>query len=261
MLTGARTDSRRGRVIGAGASESREGGHVREGRQIAGDRPSAVVSAMSWLRRRRTLCLALALLGLVVILFVDLLIPGYAVAAAYLVLVVFAAIALTQVTAIVIGSAGLALTLTVMATQGRMNGENLLLVWFGVLAGAGMFALVSLYNSVETLYMDQRASLERGSFLVRLVDALLPLDDPLDVEADHRPARGRTARRPPDGLLRSRRDRPAGRPQHLRAGGLVRAPGPRCVRRRPGRRGRLPGARAAGPGLRGRARRAATGDA
>ena len=155
---------------------------MREGNQIAGDRPSAVVAAMSWLRRRRTLSLTLALLGLVAILFLDVLVPGYTVAAAYLVLVVFAAIALPQGTAIVIGSAGLPLTLTVMAIQGRLDGENLLLVGFGVLAGAGMLAFVSLSNSVENVYSEQRESLERGSFLVRLVDALLPLDDPLEVE-------------------------------------------------------------------------------
>ena len=125
---------------------------MRGGSQIDGDRPSAVVAAMSWLRRRRTLCLTLALLGLVGILLVDLLVPDYAVAAAYLVLVVFAAIALPQRTAIVIGSAGLALTLVVMAVQGRMDGENLLLVGFGALAGAGMLAFVSLSNSVEKVF-------------------------------------------------------------------------------------------------------------
>ena len=97
---------------------------------------------MTWLRARPRLSLAVAVLALLVILGVDLVVPGYAIAGAYLVLVIFAAVALPQRTALVIAAVGLALTLGVMAVQDRMDTENLLLVWFGVLAGAGLFALV-----------------------------------------------------------------------------------------------------------------------
>ena len=155
---------------------------MRGGRQLAGDRPSAVVSSISWLRERRALSLSLALVGLAVVLVVDLVVPGYAIAAAYLLVVIFAAIALPRRTAVAIGSAGLVLTLVAMATQGRMGDQNLLLVGFGVLAGAGMFVLVSLHDSVESLYTEQRKRLEHESFTVRLVDALLPLPDPVEVE-------------------------------------------------------------------------------
>jgi PAS domain S-box-containing protein len=151
-------------------------------RRTAEDRPPAIVSAMSWLRVRPRLSLGLALLGLLVILLVDLVVPGYIVAGGYLVLVVFAAIALSQRAAVAISVAALALTLAVMTLQHRLTSGNLLLVWFGVLAAAGMFALVSLSNSVEALYESQRSGLRRESFLVRLVDALRPLGEPLAVE-------------------------------------------------------------------------------
>jgi PAS domain S-box-containing protein len=119
----------------------------------------------------------------VVILLVDLVVPGYAIAGAYLVLVVVAAFALPRWSAIAIAAVGLALTLATMAIQGRMNGENLLLVWFGVLAGAGVFALVAVYDSVESLFTAQQQSLQRESFLVGLVDTLRPLGEPFEVEA------------------------------------------------------------------------------
>ncbi len=155
---------------------------MRGGRQIADDHPSAVVSAMSWLRERRALSLSLALAGLAVALVVDLFVPADAIAAAYLIVIIFAAIALPRRTAVAIGSAGLVLTLVVMAAQGRMSAQNLLMVGFGVLAGAGMFVLVSLHDSVESLYTEQRKILEHESFTVRLVDALLPLPDPVEVK-------------------------------------------------------------------------------
>ena len=96
---------------------------MRKGRQIAGGRPSgAAASAMSWLRRRCRMNLAPAA-GLAVILVVDLLVAGCAVAT-YL--------------------AGPAL--------------NLAVVWLNVLAGAGMFAFVALSDGAEALYARQRES-------------------------------------------------------------------------------------------------------
>ncbi len=223
---------------------------MREGRQIADDRPSAVVSAMSWLREQRALSLSLALAGLAVVLVVDLFVPGYAIAAAYLLVIIFAAIALPRRTAVAMGSAGLVLTLVVMAAQGRMGAENLLLVGFGVLAGAGMFVLVSLHDSVESLYTEQRKRLEHESFTVRLVDALLPLPDPVGGGGHDDPAAGRAARGLADGLLRGRRDRPTGRAQRARAPGRAGGAGPRGARRRTRDGRRRPGARAAGPSRR-----------
>ena len=150
---------------------------------IDGDRPPRIASVMTWLRARPRFSLTVAVLALRVILGLDLVVPGYAIAGAYLVLVMFAAVALSQRTAVVIAAVGLVLTLVVMAMQDRVDtGDHLLLVWFGVLAGAGVFALVSLYNSVEALFQAQAVSLARGSFLVDLVDAMLPLDDPREVE-------------------------------------------------------------------------------
>ena len=161
---------------------SKEGGAAL-GRSVQVDSdPPRIASVMTWLRARPRFSLALAILALLVIFGLDLVVPGYATAGAYLVLVIFAAVALSQRTAVVIAAVGLALTLGVMAVQDRMNTENLLLVWFGVLVGAGLFALVSLYNSVETLFRRQAVHLARRSFLVDLVDAMLPLDDPREVE-------------------------------------------------------------------------------
>ena len=133
---------------------------------------------MTWLHARPRFSLTMAILALPVILGLDLVMPGYAIAGAYLVLVIFAAVALPQRTAVVIAAVGLALTLGVMAAQDRLDTENLLLVWFGVLAGAGLLALVSLYNSVEALFQAQTVHLAHRSFLVDLVDALLPVEDP-----------------------------------------------------------------------------------
>jgi PAS domain S-box-containing protein len=127
------------------------------------------------------LSLALACLGAVLVLGVDLVTSGYAIAAAYLVLVSFAAIALRLRTAVIAAAVGLALTVAVMVLQGRTDAQNLLLVWFGVLAGAGMLALVSLYTSVEELYESEHGRTVRTAFLVDLVDALLLLSDPAAV--------------------------------------------------------------------------------
>jgi PAS domain S-box-containing protein len=154
---------------------------VRGGSQIV-DRPRRVVRAITWLRARQRLSLVSALVGMAAILIVDLIVPSYAVTAAYLVVLTFAAIALPQRIALAIGATGLALTLIVMVDQNGVNVDNLLLVWFGVLAGAGVFALVSLYDSAEALFRTQEERLDRGAFLVDLVDALLPLSEPLDAE-------------------------------------------------------------------------------
>ena len=142
--------------------------------QAGVDRPPRIASVMTWLRARPRFSLTTAILALLVILGLDLVVPGYAIAGAYLVLVIFSAVALPQRTAVVMAALGLALTLGVMAAQGRLGAENLLLVWFGVLAGAGLLALVSLYNSVEALFRDQAVRLAHRSFLVDFVDALRP---------------------------------------------------------------------------------------
>jgi PAS domain S-box-containing protein len=155
---------------------------VRRGEQTSGGR-SRLHAATTWLRARPKLALALAILGIALVLCVDLVVPGYAIAAAYLVLVSFAAVVLRLRTAILVAGVTLALTLAVMVHQGRTDAQNLLLVWFGVLAGAGILSLVSLYTSVEELYVSEHARTVRNAFLVDLVDALLPLGDPAAVRA------------------------------------------------------------------------------
>ena len=75
-------------------------------------------------------------------------------------------------------------TLTVMAIQGRMDGENLLLFGFGALAGAGYARVVyPSPTASRRCYIGTGGRAWRGdpSSCV-LVDALLPLDDPLEVE-------------------------------------------------------------------------------
>ncbi len=154
---------------------------MREAAQIAGGPPSAVVGVISGLRARPRLSLGLALLGLVVILIIDVLVPGYVIAAAYLVIVIFAAIALTRRAAIAVAVAGLTLTIAVMLLQDALTAGNLLLVWFGVLAGAATFALVALYDSVESLYVEHRRREQDLGFVAELQDGLAQVTSPQDV--------------------------------------------------------------------------------
>lgn len=152
---------------------------MRGGRHTAGDRrPRATIK---WLRARPGLSLAFAGLGIILVLLVDLVVPGYAVAAAYLVLISFAAVALRLRTAAVVAIASLALAVGVMILQGRTDAQNLLLIWLGALAGAGILSLVSLYTSVEELYESEHVRTVRNAFLVDLVDTLLSLGDPIAV--------------------------------------------------------------------------------
>jgi PAS domain S-box-containing protein len=159
----------------------KDGGQVREAAQIAGGPPSAVVGAISGLRARPRLSLGLALLALVVVLIVDVLVPGYVIAAAYLVIVMFAAMALTRRAAIAVAVAGLTLTVTVMLLREDLTAGNLLLVWFGVLAGAATFALVALYDSVESLHVEQRRREQDLAFVTELQDGLAQVTSPQGV--------------------------------------------------------------------------------
>ena len=154
---------------------------MREGGRIEGAPPSPVVAAISWLRTRPRLSLGLALLALVVILVVDVLVPGYVIAAAYLPIVIFAAIALPRRVAIAVAVAGLTLTVSVMALQDALTAGNLLLVWFGVLAGVATFALVALYDSVESLYNEQKQRETDMAFITALQDELAQVTSPQDV--------------------------------------------------------------------------------
>ena len=154
---------------------------MREGGQIEDGPPSPVVAAISWLRARPRLSLGLALLALVVILVVDVLVPGYVIAAAYLVIVIFAAIALPRRTAIAIAVAGLVLTIVIMVVQDVLTAGNLLLVWFGVLAGAATFALVALYDSVDSLYREQKRRERDLAFVAELQDELALVTSPQEV--------------------------------------------------------------------------------
>jgi PAS domain S-box-containing protein len=135
---------------------------------------------MTWLRSRPRSSLALACAGLAVVLLADLAAPGYVPAAGYLVLLTFAAVALRPRPALLVAGAALALTLAVMILQERTGGENLLLVWLGVLAGAGVLALALLFSTIETLYEAESENARHIAFqadlLANVHDAVVALD-------------------------------------------------------------------------------------
>ncbi len=150
-----------------------------------------------WLRRHRKAVVALTAAGICVSFLLDLLIPGYAIAGFYLLPLMLVALALQRRAAIVlVGALCLALTVCVMVVQDRMTGQNMLLVWFGALAGAGLIALGYLYNRFDRLYERERATTARLHSLttqlqrlqeVSVLDSQRPLSELLaDVVAQAR---------------------------------------------------------------------------
>ena len=130
--------------------------------KVEGRRFPRVLRDLVWLRAHRDLVVALTIAGIAVSFILDLLIPGYAIAGFYLVPLLLVAFALGE-RRTVVGASVICLGLTVftMVLQNRANAENILLVWFGVLAGAGLIALGYLYNRFDGLYQTERATTAR----------------------------------------------------------------------------------------------------
>jgi signal transduction histidine kinase len=131
-----------------------------------------VVRWISWLRSSRRLVVVLTV-GLIAIGFaLDLAVPGYAIAGFYLIPILLAAFAFPGRYAAVVGVLALALTVLVMVLQDRVNAQNILLVWFGVLSAAGLFALAYLYNRFDQLYESERRTTSRLHVLTSQLRAL-----------------------------------------------------------------------------------------
>ena len=131
-----------------------------------------VIGWISWLRSSRILVVVLTVTLLATGLVLDLAIPGYAISGFYLVPIVLAAFALPGRYAAAVGALALALTILVMVLQDRVDPQNLLLVWFAVLAAAGLFALAYLYNRFDQLYESERRTTSRLHVLTSQLRAL-----------------------------------------------------------------------------------------
>ncbi len=127
-----------------------------------GRRFPRVLRGIVWLRVHRDLVVALTVAGIATSFILDLVIPGYAIAGFYLVPLLLVAFALRERRVVVVVSVVcLGLTVTAMLIQGRANAQNILLVWFGALAGAGLIALGYLYNRFDELYETERSTTAR----------------------------------------------------------------------------------------------------
>jgi signal transduction histidine kinase len=103
----------------------------------------------------------------------DLLVPGYAIAGFYLLPLMLVAFALHERLYIgIVGLVSVALTIGVMVLQHRVDGQNVLVVFFGVLAGAGLIALGHLYNRFDRLYESERSSNARLQSLTAQLQGL-----------------------------------------------------------------------------------------
>ena len=133
---------------------------------------SRVVRRILWLRDHHALVLTLTALGIATAFSLDLVIPGYAIAGFYLIPLLLAAFTLPGRFAVAVGGLCLALTVFVMVLQDRANEQNILLVWFAALAGAGLFALAYLYNRFDQLYESERSTTTRLQHLTAQVRTL-----------------------------------------------------------------------------------------
>jgi signal transduction histidine kinase len=145
----------------------------------------------AWLRRHRKVAIALTAVGTALAFLLDVVIPGYAIAGLYLFPLILVAFTLRErlITATV-GLTCLSLTIVVMLLQGRANGQNILFVCFGMLAGAGLIALGYLYNRFDQLYEAQRSTTTRLRLLTAQMQklqevAVLDSDRPLSELVDH----------------------------------------------------------------------------
>jgi signal transduction histidine kinase len=130
--------------------------------KVEGRRFPRVLGGVEWLRARRDLVIALAVAGVAASFILDLVIPGYAIAGFYLLPLLLVVFALHGRRAVVLVSvACLSLTVCAMVLQGRTDAQNILLVWFGALAGAGLIALGYLYNRFDDLYQTEHSTTGR----------------------------------------------------------------------------------------------------
>jgi signal transduction histidine kinase len=143
------------------------------GAGLAGRSFRRTLLTVDWLRLHREVVLALAAAGIALAFVLDLLIPGYAIAGFYLLPLLLVTFALRERWAVVAASAVcLGLTVYVMVLQSRANAQNILLVVFGALAGAGLIALGSLYNRYDRLYERERSITARLHSLTAQVQRL-----------------------------------------------------------------------------------------
>ena len=92
----------------------------RPARRCNAARLRPVARSIAWLRRHQALVLVLTIAGIVTSFFLDLAIPGYAIAGFYLIPLMLVAFALrARVVAVVVGLGCAVLTVTVMVLQGR----------------------------------------------------------------------------------------------------------------------------------------------
>jgi signal transduction histidine kinase len=150
-----------------------------------------VLRRVVWLRRHRTAAISLAAVGIVTAFVLDMVIPGYAIAGLYLFPLILVAFALCErLITVVVGLLCLGLTVFVMVLQGRVNGQNILLVCCGVLGAAALIALGDLYNRFDQLYESQRSTTRRLQLLTDQLQKLQEIsvlhpDRPLSELVDH----------------------------------------------------------------------------
>jgi signal transduction histidine kinase len=132
-----------------------------------------VERAVIWLRERRRLVLILTAAGIAVSFVLDLTIPGYAIAGFYLMPLMLVAFTLRErLVSGIVAVLCLSLTVFTMVIQSRAGAQNILLVWFGALAGAGLIALGYLYNRFDQLYAAQRSTTARLQLLTAQLQRL-----------------------------------------------------------------------------------------
>lgn len=141
---------------------------------------------ISWLRASPGPVAVLVVAGMASAFVLDLTVPGYAIAGFYLVPILLAAFVLPGRYAALVGALALGLAVLVMIVQDRVDQQNVLLLWFAVLAGAGLFALAYLYNRFDQLYQTERRTTSRLHVLTAQLHALQEtavLDQPTHPQA------------------------------------------------------------------------------
>jgi signal transduction histidine kinase len=144
-----------------------------------------------WLSRHRNRVLGLTFLSIATAFLLDLLIPGYAIAGFYLIPLMLVAFAYRErLIVAVVGTLCLSLAIFTMVLQGRADGQNILLVAFGALAGVGLIALGYLYNRFDQLYETERSTTANLQSLTAQLQTLqevsvLNSDRPLSDLLDH----------------------------------------------------------------------------
>ena len=127
---------------------------------------------ISWLRASPKLAVALTVTGIAASFALDLVIPGYAIVGFYLAPILLAAFVLPGRSAALVGVLSLGLAIFVMVIQERVQTQNILLLWFAVVAAVGLFALGYLYNRFDQLYESERRTTSRLHVLTGQLRAL-----------------------------------------------------------------------------------------